>query len=561
MRWIPRTAASLAALAVALAAPACRGGDRGPRYRAYGSATPHRGGTLTFSTYNQVRTLDPAIGFDEVSQYPLHDLFDTLVGYTPAEPNVDGSGLKLVPHLAASWTVSDDHLDYRFTLRDGLTFSDGTPVAVGDFKYGLERALINPASPFGSFLDDVEGAHDVIAGKAAHCSGIRVVDDRHLEIRLTRPYAAFLYVLAMPFATPQRADHDAAVGDQIRARPLGTGPFRLVSWQQGQKLVLERNPYYWDPEVPYLDRLILLENIPQDTAFLKFQQGEVDTCDRLPSPDYVWIQSQAAWKPYVFDSTAMNSYGERMNVTVKPFDDVRVRRAMNYAVDKEHLIKLLNGGASISHGVLPPAMFGRDDSIPPYPHDPARARALLAEAGYPDGFDVDYVTLNTDVSLKLAQSVQADLAEVGVRMHIKVMSFATYLTAIGKPDGPAFSYGAWIQDYPDPSDFIDVKFDSRSISKENSNNDSFYKNKALDTLIRTARFETDEARRADEYHRIERILHDDAPWIWEYHRHFIEVTQPYVKGYAPHPVWTRDYTYAWLDVRPDGSRVPAGGAP
>jgi len=561
MRWIPRTAASLAALTALVAATGCQGGDRGPRYRPAGNTSPHRGGTLTYSTRNQVRTLDPAIGFDEVSSYPLHDLFDTLVGYEPADPKKPGSGLRLVPHLAASWTVSDDHLDYQFTLRPNLRYSNGQPVVAGDFKYGLERVLSDPASPFGSFLDDVEGAPELTAGKAKACTGIRVIDDTHLEIRLSRPYAAFLYVLAMSFATPERADHVAAVGDQIRAEPLGTGPWRLVRWDEGQKLVLERNPNYWEQGIPYLDRLILLENIPSDTAFLMFQEGELETVDRLPPPDYVWIQTQAAWKPYVHDSMAMNSYGERMNVTVKPFDDVRVRRAMNYAVNKEHIIKLLNGGASISHGVLPPGMFGRDASIQPYPHDPAKARELLAEAGYPDGFDVDYVTLNIPSSVTLAESLQADLAEVGVRVHIKQMTFATYLTAIGKPDGPAFSYGAWVQDFPDPSDFVDTKFDSKMISKENSNNDSFYSNPKLDALIRTARFETDEVKRADEYHRIERILYDDAPWIWEYHRHFLEVSQPYVANYAPHPVWTRDYTYTWLDVRPDGSRVPAGGAP
>ena len=560
MRWIPRTAASLAALAVVLVAAGCGGGgDRLPRYRAYGSATPHRGGTLTYSSYNGIRTLDPAIGYDEISGYALHDLFDTLVGYAPAEAGKLKESLRLVPHLAASWTVSDDHLDYVFTLRDGLRYSDGTPVVAGDFKYGLERVLTSPASPFGSFLDDIEGAHAVLTGKARHCTGIRALDDTHLEIRMARPYAAFLYVLAMPFSTPERADHVAAAGDQIRSQPLGTGPFRLVRWDEGQRLILERNPYYWQHGIPYLDRLVLLENIPQDTAFLKFLRGEIDACDRLPSPDYVWIQSQPAWKPYLRDVGGMNSYGERMRVTDWRFKDVRVRRAMNYAVNKEHLIKLLNGGATISHGILPPGMFGRDDALQPYPYDPAKARRLLAAAGFPHGFDVDYYTLNSPASVTLAQSVQADLAQVGVRMHIKQMSFATYLTAIGKPDGPAFSFGSWMQDYPDPSDFIDVKFDSASIAKENSNNDTFYSNPTLDKLIHTARFETDEARRADEYHQIEKILYDDAPWLWEYHRHFIEVTQPYVKGYAPHPVWTRDYTYAWLDVAPDGARVPAGG--
>jgi peptide/nickel transport system substrate-binding protein len=244
----------------------------------------------------------------------------------------------------------------------------------------------------------------------------------------------------------------------------------------------------------------------------------------------------------------LNAFGSRMNVTKKPFDDRRVRQAMNYAVDKDHDVKLLNGAAVASHGILPPGMFGRDTTIAPYPHDPARARALLAEAGYPDGFDTTYVVMADDEAERLAGSLQADLAEVGIRVEIQPQSFATYVTTIGlKVGGADFAKASQLADFADPINFLDARFSTGAIQDENSNNDSFYSNPELDTLLAAAHGEPDRTKREAMYHRAERILYDDAPWIWEYHQMMTEVIQPYVAGYGLHPIWFRDYSRAWLD--------------
>jgi ABC-type transport system substrate-binding protein len=258
----------------------------------------------------------------------------------------------------------------------------------------------------------------------------------------------------------------------------------------------------------------------------------------------------------VFSKPMMNVFGSRMNVTVKPFDDVRVRRALNYAVDKGHITKLLNGSAVPAHGMLPPGVLGRDDTLAPYPHDPAKARALLREAGYPDGFAITYVTLADEEAEKLAVSLQHDLAEVGVRVEISLMALPTYSTAVGKPDGPAFSFTSWSGDYPDPTNFLDPRFHSRGIAAENASNNSFYANPELDRLLDAARAEPDVTARAAMYRQAERILYDDAPWIWGYHQTMTEVTQPYIRDYTVHPLWLRDFTSAWLDVGPDGAPVP-----
>jgi peptide/nickel transport system substrate-binding protein/oligopeptide transport system substrate-binding protein len=542
MRWILTAIGSLALVA-------CGEPDRGPKYRAAGSETPRRGGTMTFSTYTNIRTLDPAIAYDEQSIYALYYLYDTLVDYEPDGP-------RLVPWLAESWTVSPDGLTYAFTLRPGITYSDGRPIVAADFATAWKRVLRLADSPFGQFLDAVEGASAYGARERDDVPGIRVVDDRHLEVRLTHPDAAFIYVLAMKFAAPLRADFVAVHGDGLRSVALASGPFELVEWSEGEQVRFRRNVHYWQPHLPYLDGLVMKENVPRDTAFLMFERGELDAVDRLAAPDWLWISGREDWAPYVHTMAQMSVYGSRMNVEVAPFDDVRVRRALNHAVNKEHLVKLQNRLAVPSHGILPPGMPGRDDAIEPYPYDPAKARALLAEAGYPDGFSVEYVTIKDDNAEKIAQSLQHDLAEVGVRMQIVIMSWATYLDATGSREGAKFSMASWLQDYPDASNFLDVRFHSRMIADVNSNNDSFYVNAELDGLLDAARRELDQGEREAMYRRVEQILYDDAPWIWQYHPVVMEVVQPYVKGFILHPVLVRDFRQVWLDLDEDGRRVP-----
>jgi peptide/nickel transport system substrate-binding protein/oligopeptide transport system substrate-binding protein len=251
----------------------------------------------------------------------------------------------------------------------------------------------------------------------------------------------------------------------------------------------------------------------------------------------------------------MNAYGSRMNVRVKPFDDRRVRQALNYALDKTHTQRLLHETTVAAHGILPPGMPGFAAELSPYPHDVAKARRLLAEAGYPDGFDIDYMTTNDEETEAVAASLQSDLAEVGVRVRLNVTSWAVWLASYGQPDGPAFSYTSWTADFPDPVAFFEPRFHSRYIKDHDSTNDSFYGNPELDAVLDAARQERDPDRRAVLYRRAERILYCDAPWVWDYHRRWIEVTQPYVRGYEPHPIWRRDYTSAWLDLGPDGAPV------
>jgi ABC-type transport system substrate-binding protein len=327
-----------------------------------------------------------------------------------------------------------------------------------------------------------------------------------------------------------------------------------VAWDEGRRIELVRRPRFYDPARQRIERIVMLENVPRDLQFMMFERGELDAAERLSGSDQRWIEQQPAWAPYLKTRVLMNAFGSRMNTREKPFDDRRVRQALNYAVDKAKITKLLMGTSTPAHGVLPPGAFGRDDGIQPYPYLPEKARALLAEAGY-DGRTLDYVTIADEEAEKLAVSLQADLAAVGVKMTITTVTASAWGDAIGKRTGPTFSIGTWIGDYPDPLSLLDPLFHSRNINEESSTNSSFFSNGELDGILDAARGEVDRDKRAALYKRAEKLLYDEAPWIWGYHQLITEVVHPYVRDYRPHPVWVRDYTTAWLDLGPDGERV------
>ncbi len=520
---------------------ACSHSDA-PRWKEAGGV-PHAGGTLRIATQNGLTTLDPAVAYDESSLFAIHAMVDGLVGYAT-------DGTELVPQLAERWTISPDGLVYTFTLRAGLAYDNGKPIEARDFERGLERTLAMKDSPYASHLAGVAGAQDVLDGNATDCTGITTIDARTLEVRLTAPNGAMLYELAMPFAAPLTEE-----SVDVRRGFRASGPYALVEWDEGRRIELVRRANYHDPSRQRIERIVLLENVPRDLQFMMLERGELDAAERLSGSDQRWIEQQPAWAPQLKTRALMNAFGARMNTREKPFDDKRVRQAMNYAVDKRRIGKLLMGTSVPAHGVLAPGAFGRDDSIAPYPHDPAKARALLAEAGYPNGFELDYVTLVDEEAEKLAVSLQQDLAEVGITMSITQITFSAFADAISKPTGPKFSIVTWVGDYPDPLSLLDPLFHSRNINEESSTNFSFFKNAELDGLLDAGRGEVDREKRAALYRRAERILYDEAPWIWGYHQLVTEVVQPYVRDYRPHPVWIRDYTSAWLDLGPDGERV------
>jgi len=531
-------------VALLLFAVGCRDEKRLPPPSALGAGAslPRRGGALVLGLAEDVRTLDPAMALDDVSGLVTPLLFGTLLDYAPADAP---DPTALVPSLARSWSVSADGRAYTFELREDARFSSGEPVLAEDFVYALDR-LLSPSmgSPVAQFYAGITGAADRLAGKSDHAEGLCARGPRTLEIRLDRPDPSFPLLVALTASTPLKRRHVDAVGAHIRDTPLGTGPFQLAAYKPGQRMELARNPTYWDPERPYLDRITLEILMPRNAMMPAFLRGDIHLMEGLITDDVLLFAQDPAWAPHVERTPQMRSYTELMNTRRPPFDDRRVRRAFNYAINKEDSVRLSNGRAIVANGFLPPAMPGYDPSRAPYPHAPDEARRLLAEAGHAGGLEVTYTTIRDDLLQKMAQSIQADLAEVGVRVNIEVLTFPAYLNAMSQGE-ISFGFSGWFMDFPDPWDFLEVKYHSRMI--EGGTNETFYSNPEVDRLLDAARRELDHEKRVALYRRAERIIYDDCPSVFHYFPVALDVHQPYLRAAKRHPVRGLFLRDAWLD--------------
>jgi ABC-type transport system substrate-binding protein len=534
---VSRRALRAACLALALVVPSSCFRDPPLDWpaRAPGS---QRGGVLRLAASDDVPTLDPALGYDSRSMTYEQLLFETLVTYDDAN--------EIVPQLAERWTVSDDLREFRFTLPSGVTFSDGTPLTAADFVGSLER-VIDPKtrSQGAEYYRRIRGADAYADGTAAHVTGLRAPDPTTLVIELEEADPLFLHKMALLFAAAVPAEYARRLGDDFTDRPIGSGPFVVREWRRGERLVLARNPRYRRPDRPWLDGIVEQTGVNGELAWLKFLSDELDVSGIPPAdfpsilraPDHdrpgALVKGTSLWTSYL-----------GLNCQIPPLDDRRVRQALNYAVNKKDVIALLNGRAIVATSVVPPGMPGYVSETTGYPYDPARARALLAEAGQGAGFATELWTQGGDMDLKIGQKVQRDLADVGVTMAIKQVAWSSFLEAIRQPKRvPMFDLG-WSADFPDPSNFLDVLFHS---SRFDANNHSFYANPAFDRLVEHARTLRDPAARTRDFLAAERILVDDAPVILLYHPITYVMLQRRVHGYTIHPLLPSRFADVWLD--------------
>ena len=493
-------------------------------------AAAQQGGRAVVSFQVDVSTLDPAIGYDWQNWSIIKSLFDGLMDYEPGTTN-------LKPHLAESYTVSDDGLTYTFTLREGVKFHNGRELVAEDVKYSLERVL-DPAtqSPGQGFYLSIEGAQEFIDGQADEVVGIRVVDDRTIEFTTSEPDASFLHKLGLNFAHVVPREAVEAAGGDFGHQPVGTGGFKLREWVLGQRLVLERNPDYFEEGVPYLDELVFEIGVDPNVAFLRLQRGEVDVLgDGIPSARFTEVMADPQLSQQVATGEQMQTGYVTINVTVPPFDDPRVRQALNMAVNKDRIVRIINNRAVPANQVLPPLFEAHDPSYEGYPYDPQRARELLAEAGYPDGFDTVLYAYNVAPNDRIAQAIQADLAEIGVNVELRTQAQATVIEAGGAGEAPLIWSGgmAWIADYPDPNNFYWPILACASNIPGGWNwarycrEDLEERAARADTMAR----EEQAAERNEEWRQIFLAIMEDAPWIPVFHElqvsmHSTRVTGP-----------------------------------
>ncbi|MGR9453833.1 ABC transporter substrate-binding protein [Rhizobium leguminosarum] len=475
--------------------------------------TPKQGGDIVVTYKDDITTLDPAIGYDWVNWSMIKSLYSRLMDYAPGTPNP-------VPSLAESFTVSPDGLTYTFKLHKGVKFSNGREVVASDVKYSIERA-VDPKTqgPGAGFFGAIKGFEDETGGKTTTLSGIETPDDSTVIFNLSRPDATFLHVLAINFASvvPKEAV-EAAAGD-FGKKPVGSGTFILKDWTIGQQLVFERNKDYFVKGVPYIDSFKVEVGQEPLVALLRLQKGEVDIAgDGIPPAKFLEIKNSADGAQMIVDGEQLHTGYITLNTKVKPFDNVKVRQALNMAINKDRITRILNGRATPANQPLPPLMPGYDKSFTGYAYDVAKAKALLAEAGYPDGFETVLYSTNTDPQPRIAQAIQQDLAAVGVKAEVRALAQANVISAGGtEGEAPMIWSGgmAWIADFPDPSNFYGPILGCAG-AVPGGWNWSWYCNADLDKRAVAADSMSDPAKAAERTAAWGKVFTDimaDAPWI------------------------------------------------
>ncbi|MEK6204527.1 MAG: ABC transporter substrate-binding protein [Amylibacter sp.] len=470
------------------------------------------GGSIVVTYKDDVATLDPAIGYDCQNWSMIKSIFDGLMDYEPGTTN-------LRPGLAESHTVSDDGMTFTFKLRPGVKFHNGREMNAQDVKYSLDR-VTNPTtqSPGAGFFGSIKGYDAIASGDAADLEGVKVIDDSTVEITLSRPDATFLHVMALNFASIVAKEAVDEAGDDFGKHPVGTGAYKLGEWTLGQRLVFEKNQDYWRAGVPYLDSVVFEVGQEPIVALLRLQNGEVDVPgDGIPPAKFREVMSDPAQAERVVEGGQLHTGYITLNVNTPPMDDVRVRKAINMAINKARIVQIINGRAVPATQPLPPSMPGYTDGYVGYAFDAEGAKALLAEAGLPDGFETELYVMNTDPNPRIAQAIQSDLAEIGVKAAIKSLAQANVIEAGGNGSAPMIWSGgmAWIADFPDASNFYGPILGCAG-AVEGGWNWSWYCNEDLDAMATKADSITDAAmtdERLKMWSDVYMGVMEDAPWV------------------------------------------------
>jgi ABC-type transport system substrate-binding protein len=526
-----------------------------PRWRGAGRETPRRGGTFVFHHESDVRGFDPHISFDEISNMGIKILFEGLIDYDPEDIT------RFVPRLAEALpTISEDQRTYTFRLRRGLRFANspvfpggrGREITAQDVRWSLEHMLHpDTGSPGITFFTLVEGYDEFRDRRASHVAGIRVHDRYTVSITLSRPDATFIYAMAMTFAYPVPREAYARYGDQISRHPVGTGAYVLASWEPGVELVFRRNPNYFIEGQPYPDRMIFVLNLRREPAVMRFRNGDLDHIHRQSVAQYLRLRDMEAWAPYRVEQPKVNIWGIGMNTQMEPFSNRHIRRAVAFAINREQWRRARANRLILTGQPIPRSLLGFDENLPgQHRYDLPRAREEMRLAGHPNGLrdPVQIWLSDGPVARIYGELIQQDLRAIGIDVELKQVSFPVYLEESGQPGHVQMLLNGWSMDYPDPSNFLEILFHSRSIHDRESENKSFYSNPELDRLLDAARVEPDRERRTEMYRQASSIIVEDAPWGFVFSDLAMEMWQPYVRGYRPNPVWSNMYRDLWLDL-------------
>lgn len=484
------------------------------------SAKPESG-CLRINLGTEPPSLDWSVTVDN---YSFDVIANLMVGLTQYRNN-----LTCKPSIASTWDVLDNGKRYVFHLRKDVVWSDGKPVTANDFVYAWRRMLTPATAAQNAFLFyDVINAYEFNTGKLKDFSqvGIKAPDDYTLEVKLRRPVAYFINITALSPAFPLRQDIVERFGDTWcePGNIITNGPFLLTKWQHEYKIELTANPRFFEGE-PRLKKIKYFMVPEPSTALALYENGELDFIDNrsFPTPDVERYRTSPEYHNYPL---LRNNY-VGFNVTKKPFDNKLVRQAFSAAIDRDVFPKLLRRKEFPSACWIPPSLMGYDKNSGPV-FDVARARQLLAQAGYPDGKGLPPITFlypqRDDVKL-VVEAMQDQLKRnLNVKVDLINQEWKVFL-ATCRNDAPQMYRSSWGADYPDPETFMS-NFTSR-----NGNNHTRWKNKTYDDLVERAGGEPDQKKRAELYKQADTLLcKDESPLICTYLASQNILVRPWVKG-------------------------------
>ena len=487
------------------------------------------------------RSLDPALSTDVPTGRAVGYLFDGLTRFTP--------DARVEPSLAERWEVTPDGLTYTFHLHHGVTFHDGSPLTAHTVVASWHRALApETKSGAASFLFPIKGAKDFNGGTAKSIAGLSAPNDSTVVVTLGQPLAIFTKMLAMPVASivPEH------VPPNFGEHPIGSGPWKLVEWRHDDYLLFAKNPNYFagPPKSDTLRARIIAE---PSTAVAEFESGNVDILQIPATEATTWMEDESK-KPLLRSTPALELVYVGINTTRGPLADVRVRQAINYAIDVPRIIERLIGGRGTrAAGVIPPALGGYDGTRKPYPYDPAKARALLAEAGHGSGIDVELWVGMVPIYQRIAETMQAYLNAVGIRTKIVQRESAAARAAARKGQTDMILKD-WYADYPDAEDFLYPLLDGAN--KGAGGNVSFYQNPVFDSLVAVARRELDETKRNALYRQADSIAFNAAPMVFLYFYDELYAVQPWLEHFTPPVIFNGQ---RWMDVTIAKRKTGDGG--
>ncbi len=506
------------------------------------------GRDLVLGLSGDATSLNPVLATDSMSYIVEWPLFDSLLELDPS--------LNVRPLLAESWEVSKDGLIYTFKLKKGVKWHDGKPFTARDVAFTF-YSVLDPkvTTPHRAYFDALVGFPELTAKdnpkrpEELAVRPIEVVDDHTVRFRLRYPSGSFLAVLVNPRAgiVPEHLlkGVDLNTADFNR-KPVGTGPFKFVEWRRGERLVMEANEQYHGGR-PALNRLIF-RIIPDAVVLLQeLKAGGVDFIENPPLTEVARLKQTAGLKVLVADNTSYTYVGWRQDLA--PFNDLRVRRALNHAVDVPSIVReVLQGYAAISTGQFPPASWAFDPSVKPYAYDPNRAKALLAEAGFkpgPDGilvkdgkrfsFSIRHDQANQSVK-DTAVIVQEYLKRVGVEATLEALDWPTFVKKLFASEFEGIVVG-WTNHH-DPDPFAYTIWHS---SQWKGRNFAHYKNPRVDELLEQARRTAVVAERKRAYAEFSRVLMEDAPYVFLYFQQQVYVTRQGYEGFVPIPTYAGLY--------------------